>query len=241
VRSPEARATIVDHRSFVASSAGCIDRMNLSVSSIQFECVVPRGYLSVPAGARMYPVATGPAEDVGVRLAGESIGLRGKRGRRCRVVSQSGRALRDFAARLLATATIHLQASTTRAILRAEARTNPDGTLFQESPMKFVSMMSAVALASVLAACGTAQKDAATAPGAVKGKSDCSTTCSDDAQIAPGAVGSKSDCGAKDDAQIAPGAVGGKSDCGAKDDVQIAPGAVGGKSDCGANDPLSID
>ena len=88
--------------------------------------------------------------------------------------------------------------------------------------MKFVSMMSAVALASVLAACGTAQKDAATAPGAVKGKSDCSTTCSDDAQIAPGAVG-------------------GKSDCGAKDDVQIAPGAVGGKSDCGANDPLSID
>ena len=191
----------------------------------------------------MYPVETGPAEDFGVRLAGESIGLRRKRGRRCRVVSQLGRALRAFAARLLATATIHLQASTTRAILRAEARINPGGTLFQQSPMKFVSMMSAVALASVLAACGTAPKDAATAPGAVKGKSDCSTTCSDDAQIAPGAVGGKSDCSTtcSDDAQIAPGAVGGKSDCGAKDDAQIAPGAVGGRSDCGAKDPLSID
>jgi nitrous oxide reductase accessory protein NosL len=68
--------------------------------------------------------------------------------------------------------------------------------------MKFVSMMSAVALASVLAACGTAQKDAATAPGAVKGKSDCSATCSDDAQIAPGAVGGKSDCGANDPLSI---------------------------------------
>jgi hypothetical protein len=48
--------------------------------------------------------------------------------------------------------------------------------------MKFVSMMSAVALASVLAACGTAPKD--------------------DAQIAPGAVGGRSDCGAKDPLSI---------------------------------------
>ncbi|MBM4104851.1 MAG: hypothetical protein FJ257_00860 [Phycisphaerae bacterium] len=90
--------------------------------------------------------------------------------------------------------------------------------------MKTFSLFAAAALVAALGACATVNtKDTTANPGAVSGKSDCSSSCGDNA--APGAVSGKSDsCGTKTDCSS-------KSSCGG----EASMGAVSGKSDsCGS-------